>query len=176
MPPRQAPKRYRVKKRAWAKYALQKKHEAQFLEVATLAVVAMRVSADPRRRRLFMIFALYCLAEVEQINTLVEGVILPIEQRIVLFATQNEGLFPIFHRFKLGSMRRLAHCLRLPAWFKLANGSWVQGEHALIIFLRLFATYNRLVDVETLAGFELTKVCRIRTATIFSFCSSTPSS
>jgi hypothetical protein len=163
---RRAPKAYRVKMRAFAKFALQFKHEKQLIELAVVAAGGMMLARNANSRRMFLLTAATCIVEIYRINTIVRGLILPIEQRVVLFATQNEALFPLNHRFRLHNMRKLAYCLRIPANFTLDNGSFVQGEHALIIFLRLLATYNRLTDVEIELGFELTTLSRIRTAVL----------
>ena len=131
--PRQAPRAYRVKMRAFAKFALQFKHEKQLIELAAVAAAGMILAKSANIRRMYFLTAATCIAEIYRINTIFRGLILPIEQRVVLFATQNEALFPINHRFRLHNMRKLAYCLRMPANFKLDNGSFVQGEHHIDI-------------------------------------------
>ena len=163
---RLSPNKVRPKLRAWAKYALQVQHEKQYTEIALAALIARRVVRRPRTKLILLVLAAVCVERVQQIDRACRGVPHPIEVRIINFLTADESTFPLHCRFRLPNMRRLARALRIPEWFKLSNESYVQGEHALIVFLRLFSTYHRLVDMEIEMGFELTKLCRIRTAVL----------
>ncbi|KAJ1428280.1 hypothetical protein B484DRAFT_301948, partial [Ochromonadaceae sp. CCMP2298] len=67
-----------------------------------------------------------------------------------------------FFIFRLEDMIRLMHCLRIPAYFRLDNGSVVNGQEGMMVMLRLLAYPLRLIDIEDFFGWELTRLCRIK--------------
>jgi hypothetical protein len=58
-----------------------------------------------------------------------------------------------FFRFRLEDMIRLMHCLSIPAYFCLDNGSVVNGQEGMMVML---------IDIEDFFGWELTRLCRIK--------------
>jgi hypothetical protein len=52
-------------------------------------------------------------------------------------------------------------CLNIPAEFRLPNNSWVNGQEGLLVFLNLMAYPYRLIDLEKVFGWEMTRLSRI---------------
>ena len=88
----------------------------------------------------------------------------PIERRYLRFhSPEIQSSFSQMFRFHRDHMQRLLQCLRIPAEFKLDNGSWVNGDEGLLILLRFMAYPTRLVDLEKTFGWECSRLSRIST-------------
>ena len=74
----------------------------------------------------------------------------------------NPDTFRAFYRFHQDEMPRLLRSLAIPAEFRLDNGSWVNGQEALMVTLRLLAYPLRYSDVEEAFGWKASRLCRIK--------------
>ena len=71
---RRNPSEVRLKRRAFAKYAMDQKRESQFNNLAGKAALLMLAAPNRRSRRFFFVIACICLARVEEINTVVHEI------------------------------------------------------------------------------------------------------
>jgi hypothetical protein len=101
----------------------------------------------------------------EKIDTIqrdIEFIIQPIERRYLRFDDNRlADCFTSNFRFKQDQLHRLIICLRIPEFFELDNGCYVNGQEGLLVFLKLFSYPRRLIDNDTFLGFELSQLSRI---------------
>ncbi|KAJ1397486.1 hypothetical protein B484DRAFT_301350, partial [Ochromonadaceae sp. CCMP2298] len=67
-----------------------------------------------------------------------------------------------FFRFPQPLMLRLMRSLRIPPYFKLDNGSVVNGQEGMLVMLKFLAAPLRLIEAEQYFGWELTRLSRIK--------------
>ncbi len=82
----------------------------------------------------------------------------PIEHKYLSFENANPDTFTTFYRFHQDEMPRLLRTLAIPTEFRLDNGSWVNGQEALMVTLRLLAYPLRYLDVEEAFGWETSRL------------------
>jgi hypothetical protein len=133
-------------------------------QASILLALTMSDEDDSDYSDVMMLLAAAVEMEAMRIGRDLEHIHEPIERRYLRFHTQGiQESFTQMFRFKVEHMPRLMQCLRIPAEFKLDNGSWVNGEEALMVMLRFMAYPTRQIDLETLFGWEHSRLSRIST-------------
>lgn len=151
-----------VKKRRHGKYAIDIVAERD-CEVLCLifGILWLDASDDDEEDDYFMLLATFA-SHVEDIQRDIRCITTPIERVYLRIDDIHlNDVFTINFRFKKENMIRLLQCLRIPPEFKLDNGSWVNGQEGLLIFLKLFAYPQRLVENEVFCGWEYSRLSRI---------------
>jgi hypothetical protein len=154
-----------VKKRHLGRYCAHVLEEEQTYLMAMICLLLSRRAKRrkrPRSARMFLRCAMLAAVKVEEIGRDIDYLSRPVERRYLTFATANPNSFTAFFRFRLEDMPRLMRCLRIPAYFKLDNGSVVNWQEGMMVMLRLLAYPLRYVDIEDFFGWELTRLCRIK--------------
>lgn len=152
--------------RQFGKYAIDVLEERD-LTTALAIVAALHVLMDDQDDQddaedLFL-HAIVILAEaVENIQRDVEYISEPLERKYLRFnSAEIQNNFAAMFRFQRQHMNTLITCLGIPCDFRLDNGSWVNGQEGLLIFLNFMAYPSRLSDKEQLFGWELSRLGRI---------------
>ena len=135
----------------------QARHKLKIL--AIMALFAQQQDVDPTP---YMVCALVNGLIIEDIQRDRNSLTAPIERKYLNFENANPDTFRTFYRFHQDEMPRLLRSLAIPAEFRLDNGSWVNGQEALMVMLRLLAYPLRYLDVEEAFGWETSRLCRIK--------------
>jgi predicted small secreted protein len=154
-----------VKRRHRGKYALHVLEEEQAYQLALVCLILRRFEqrrANARRALLLLLLSLAAAATVENIGRDIQYLTRPIERKYLTFANAHPDSFTAFFRFPQPLMLRLMQCLRIPAYFKLDNGSVVNGQEGVLVVLKFLATPLRLIEVEQYFGWEHTRLSRIK--------------
>ena len=112
----------------------QARHKLKIL--AMMALFAQQQDVDPTP---YMVCALVNGLIIEDIQRDRNSLTAPIERKYLNFENANPDTFRTFYRFHQDEMPRLLRSLAIPAEFRLDNGSWVNGQEALMAMLRLLA-------------------------------------
>jgi len=127
-----------VKKRRDSKHAKDVLDEAQAhhkLEIlAMMALFAQQQDMDPTP---YLVCALINGVIIEDIQRDRRSLTVPVERKYLTFQNANPDTFTTFYRFHQRDMPRLLRSLAIPAEFRLDNGSWVNGQEALMVMLAL---------------------------------------
>jgi hypothetical protein len=154
-----------VKKRHRGKYAqhvLEEEQAYQMLYACLILRLRAKRRQNARMARKYLIGALAAAITVEDIGRDIQYLTRPVKRRYVTFATANPDTFAAFFRFPLPFMPRLMRSLCIPAYFRLDNGSVVDGQEGMLVMLKFLAYPLRLIGEEQFFGWELTRLCRIR--------------
>lgn len=151
-----------VKKRRNGKYAIDAVNEKDSSSMCLIfGGLWLESTNEEESDEYFMLLSLFA-GQVEDIQRDIRSITTPIERVYLrIFDVHLEDNFTFYFRFKRENMMRLLKVLRIPAEFKLDNGSWVNGEEGLLIFLKLFSYPQRVVDNEIFCGWECTRLSRI---------------
>jgi hypothetical protein len=153
-----------VKKRHRAKYA-HVLEEEQAYQTAVLCMVLRRREqrrGNARRAHNLLLVALAAAITMENIGRDIQYLTQPIERKYLTFANAHPDSFTAFFRFPQPLMLRLMRSLRIPPYFKLDNGSVVNGQEGMLVMLKFLAAPLRLIEAEQYFGWELTRLSRIK--------------
>jgi len=84
--------------------------------------------------------AVICLLYAENIHRDMDYLTTHVERKYICFANANPDTFTSFFRFRQSDMIRILNNLRIPAYFKLDNGIWVNDQEELLVMLRFLAS------------------------------------
>jgi len=127
-----------VKKRRDSKHAKDVLDEAQaFFKLKILAMMALCAQMQDMDPTLYLVCALINGVIIEDIQRNRRSLTVPVERKYLTFQNANPDTFTTFYRFHQHEMPRLLRSLAIPAEFRLDNGSWVNGQEALMVMLAL---------------------------------------
>ena len=127
-----------VKKRRDSKHAKDVLDEAQaFFKLKILTMMALCAQMQDMDPTLYLVCALINGVIIEDIQRDRRSLTVPVERKYLTFQNANPDTFTTFYRFHQHEMPRLLRSLAIPAEFRLDNGSWVNGQEALMVMLAL---------------------------------------
>ena len=119
-----------------------------------ILVVCSEVHPDPdmryRLRIVSIVLLTYC-HRVEHWAPLVRDLLI---RQFLDFNHITDSFSYICLRVERQHLQRLRFALKIPEFFRFSNGSTIDGEEALIIFLHRIGRPRTLVDVESVFGLE----------------------